>query len=51
MPGKTWTRVIDTSLPSPEDVVEPERAPVVAGEKYRVASVVVLASVPLKRLG
>jgi isoamylase len=53
VPGKTWTRVIDTSLPSPEDVVEPERAPVVAGEKYHVdgRSVVVLASVPLKRLG
>ena len=45
VPGRTWARVVDTFLPSPEDVVELEHAPVVAGEKYHVGarSVAVLA--------
>jgi isoamylase len=47
--GKTWVRVVDTSRPSPEDIMDLEEAPVVAGEQYRVnsRSVVVLVSQPL----
>jgi isoamylase len=41
-----WTLAIDTSKSSPEDIPEPDRRPVVKGEKYRVEarSVVVLES-------
>jgi len=40
-----WRRVVDTSLPPPEDIVEESVAPVVTGSEYPVAgrSVVVLA--------
>jgi isoamylase len=46
--GRTWARLADTSLPSPEDIVDFEQAPAVTGEKYLVnaRSVVVLASKP-----
>jgi len=39
-----WRRVVDTSLPSPADIVEERQAPVVSGHVYPVAgrSVVVL---------
>ena len=33
-----WQRWIDTALESPEDIVEPAAAPVVAGTQYRVMS-------------
>jgi isoamylase len=45
--GRLWRRVIDTALPSPLDIVEPEAGPAVpARTAYRVApySVVVLMS-------
>jgi glycogen operon protein len=46
--GRSWVRLADTSLPSPEDIVDLEQAPAVTGEKYLVnaRSVVVLASQP-----
>lgn len=31
-----WRRVVDTSLPSPEDIVRPNEAPTVGGSTYRV---------------
>jgi glycogen operon protein len=34
--GAAWRRWIDTSLPSPEDVVDWEKAPLVAGASYLV---------------
>jgi glycogen operon protein len=42
----TWRRWIDTSLDSPDDIVDWEKAPVVSGSAYRVAdrSVVILYS-------
>jgi isoamylase len=44
--GGRWKRVIDTSLPSPEDIVPDEDAPVVTGERYliRRESCIVLIS-------
>ena len=44
--GRGWFRVIDTSLPAPEDFAEPEREVEIAGDSYRVnsRSVVVLIS-------
>ena len=43
-PAGGWRRVVDTSLPPPEDIVEEPVAPVVTGSGYPVAgrSVVVL---------
>jgi glycogen operon protein len=40
----TWRRVVDTALPSPEDIVSPESAKTIAGGNYRVLgrSIVVL---------
>ena len=29
-----WRRVVDTSLPSPDDVVDPTEAPFVDGDSY-----------------
>ncbi len=45
-PFGKWRRWIDTSLPSPEDIVEMEEAPEVDGASYRAAarSVVLLFS-------
>jgi glycogen operon protein len=42
--GNSWRRWIDTSLDSPDDIVEWEVAPTVAGDTYRAGprSVVVL---------
>jgi len=37
-PGEGWRRVVDTALPSPDDYSEPENAPVVGGDVYRVES-------------
>ncbi len=44
--GLSWRRVVDTSLPSPEDFEVPARAVVVEGRSYKVAprSVVVLVA-------
>ena len=41
-----WLRIVDTALPSPEDIVEDAQAPVVDAATYRVEprSVVVLLS-------
>jgi glycogen operon protein len=41
-----WRRWIDTALESPQDIVEWQAAPVVAGSKYRAVprSVVVLTA-------
>ena len=41
-----WRRVVDTALPSPEEIVPEENAPLVTGERYRVQprSVVVLVA-------
>jgi isoamylase len=43
-PGMLWQRWIDTSLDSPDDIVEWQSAPAVAGRSYRAAprSIVVL---------
>jgi glycogen operon protein len=53
VPGKTWVRVVDTSLPSPDDIVDLEQASVVPGEKCAVGgrSIVVLASRPMGNSG
>ena len=42
--GNSWRRWVDTSLPSPADIVPWEQAPAIAIETYRVAdrSVVLL---------
>jgi glycogen operon protein len=42
----SWRRVVDTALPSPEDIVDEATAPVVEGRTYRLEprSVVVLVS-------
>jgi isoamylase len=42
--GSSWRRWIDTTLPTPQDIVPWEEAPSVAGQTYRVGprSVVVL---------
>jgi glycogen operon protein len=47
-----WLRVIDTSLPSPEDICEPAQAPEVDDSSYKAAahSVVVLALQTARRL-
>jgi glycogen operon protein len=44
--GEAWTRVVDTALASPLDIVEPGQAEVVDGDEYRALghSVVVLVS-------
>jgi len=44
--GETWQRVLDTTLPSPDDIGFGTEAPVVATPSYRVGqrSVVVLAA-------
>ena len=46
--GRRWHRVVDTSLPSPRDVVKDEEAVTVAADSYWVAprSAVVLLSMP-----
>ncbi len=43
-PEQRWCRVVDTALPSPDDISEPGREPPVAGNEYRVEarSVVIL---------
>jgi glycogen operon protein len=47
VPGRQWYRAVDTSLPSPDDIVEPggEAVPI-TGNKYRVnnRSIVILIS-------
>jgi len=44
--NRQWYRLVDTSLPSPEDFATPGEAPVISGNMYRVnnRSVVVLLS-------
>ena len=44
--GQPWQRLLDTSLPTPEDFCDPRSAPAVEGGSYRVASrsVVVLVA-------
>jgi glycogen operon protein len=44
VPGAPWRRWIDTSLPTPEDIVEWQSAPPVTGPSYRAGprSVVML---------
>jgi isoamylase len=44
LPGRRWRRWIDTFLDSPDDIVDSEEAPEVAGPTYRVEprSVVIL---------
>jgi glycogen operon protein len=46
VPGREWRRIIDTALPSPDDIVDIEDEIPVVGEDYLVTgrSVVVLAS-------
>jgi glycogen operon protein len=43
-PEQRWRRVVDTALPSPDDISEPGKEPPVAGREYRVEarSVVIL---------
>ena len=40
--GGSWRRWIDTSLDSPNDIVEWEVAPLISGNTYRAGPVVVL---------
>ena len=50
--GQTdWQRIVDTTLPSPDDIVEGRGAPVVDTASYRAGprSVVVLAAAPAAR--
>ncbi len=44
--GRQWYRVVDTALPSPDDIVGTEQAPLISGNTYRLQkhSVVVLIS-------
>ena len=46
VPGLSWYRVIDTSLPSPNDIVTPEQQIAIDGNSYVVTgrSIVVLTS-------
>ncbi|MDX2228984.1 MAG: glycogen debranching protein GlgX [Leptolyngbyaceae cyanobacterium bins.349] len=51
-PGFVWHRIVDTSLPSPEDFQPEETAVPVAGKTYRVsdrASIVLMALPPRKQ--
>jgi glycogen operon protein len=47
-----WRRVVDTFLPSPDDICEPDSAPVVDAARYEVGprSVVVLVSQAERRV-
>jgi len=38
LPGSRWRRWLDTSLPSPDDILPPAEAPVIEGGKYSLAS-------------
>ena len=44
LPEQRWRRVVNTALPSPDDICEPGKEPPVAGREYRVEarSVVIL---------
>jgi len=44
--GRKWARAIDTSLPSPDDIADPDKEMAFAGQSYRVngRSVVVLVN-------
>jgi len=44
--GRRWHRLVDTALPSPDDIVNPEESIVISGNVYRAQkhSVVVLVS-------
>jgi len=44
--GRQWARAIDTSLPSPDDIADPDKEMAFAGQSYRVngRSVVVLVN-------
>jgi glycogen operon protein len=44
--GRNWRRLIDTSLPSPDDIAEFRKAPPVTVERYPVQprSIVLLAA-------
>lgn len=46
VPGRSWRRVVDTALPSPQDIASPGTEPPVEGARYSVAprSTVVLIS-------
>jgi isoamylase len=48
IPGRQWTRAVDTSLPSPSDIADPGTEMLCSGESYRVngRSIVVLANRP-----
>ena len=37
-PGRRWRRVLDTALPSPEDIAEPGQEPVVPEGRYQAAA-------------
>jgi glycogen operon protein len=36
--GKSWRRWIDTALDSPNDIVPWQEAPLISGDKYRMAT-------------
>jgi len=46
LPNKTWVRVLDTSLPSPDDFADPGQEVSIGGDRYFVNghSIVVLKS-------
>jgi isoamylase len=46
--GEVWRRIIDTALPSPEDICPADQAPIVAGKQYlaQARSAVVLMVTP-----
>jgi isoamylase len=48
-PGYVWKRVVDTALPSPEDIVAPGKGVTIEGDQYSVNghSIVLLASAPV----
>jgi glycogen operon protein len=48
IPGRQWTRAVDTSLPSPSDVADPGTEMAFSGPSYRVngRSIVVLLNKP-----
>jgi pullulanase/glycogen debranching enzyme len=48
IPGRQWTRIVDSSLPSPSDIAEPGTEVACPGQSYRVngRSIVVLVNKP-----
>jgi glycogen operon protein len=46
IPGRQWTRAVDTSLPSPSDIADPSTEVALSGPCYRVngRSIVILVN-------